>query len=724
MRKTVAVSFGLLLVLSMCATVVLTAAIGDEQGEFPNRLFEVWKGDRRSPGGGVYVTSIAPTEDGTWWVSLVSLSGTFVAVRVYENQMEGSSIISSSRMDTVGDESRHVQLSAGSSYVVKFCVGGRDSDATLREHFSSGAMTDHEPIQIWANSEFTQENGVVGGSGTQPDPYVISNWHINASLNHGIHITGTDAYFVIANVVIDIGTEEWTMYDGIHLSNVMNGIVYNSTFGNVYYGVYVEQSRTIGLLSSAVRGCTFAVDIVQSTEVVVMDSTIYDCFGGMAAEYSSSITFTGNTVMGCETEGLLLYSSVGCELSGNSFLTGGTYGFGDGILLMGEEVAHFNTHTISTTNNVCGRPIIYIKDSPGSTIEDTSVGQIIVVNSAQFRAANLQMPDADVGIELAYVTSASISDCVIGRGGIGIYALQSTRVEISGCSIGPTSVGLYMIGISGLVVEDCWVSSPQEEGVIISECTGVMLSGSTIEGCQEALIVESSGEVLLADNMIRDNSQGVMVYWSARVQIIGNCLLNTGGLTLGSTTPATVYGNVFIDEWMLATDDSPAGNSWYRNYWSDYVGNDADGDGIGDTPFYFEVGASDPEPLMSPPRVKTTVETDKHWYAASETVRVVVTVTNMGSTPVTLKFPDSGRAYFVVEDILGSVMYNDRYHQTVMPYFNYLTLESGEAASYSFSWAQVTDGGSHVPVPANYPVDGVMNCVELVLVAQTMIGIC
>ncbi len=37
----------------------------------------------------------------------------------------------------------------------------------------------HEPILITSNSDFTLANGVVSGSGTANDPYLISNWQIN-----------------------------------------------------------------------------------------------------------------------------------------------------------------------------------------------------------------------------------------------------------------------------------------------------------------------------------------------------------------------------------------------------------------------------------------------------------------------------------------------------------------------------------------------------------------
>ena len=36
--------------------------------------------------------------------------------------------------------------------------------------------TPHNPIHISSNADFTVDNGVVGGSGTLNDPYIIEGW--------------------------------------------------------------------------------------------------------------------------------------------------------------------------------------------------------------------------------------------------------------------------------------------------------------------------------------------------------------------------------------------------------------------------------------------------------------------------------------------------------------------------------------------------------------------
>jgi len=60
-------------------------------------------------------------------------------------------------------------------------------------------LTSHNPIYIIGNAGFTPANGVVRGSGTENNPYIIENWDISTENTDGIHIRNTTAHFVIRN---------------------------------------------------------------------------------------------------------------------------------------------------------------------------------------------------------------------------------------------------------------------------------------------------------------------------------------------------------------------------------------------------------------------------------------------------------------------------------------------------------------------------------------------
>jgi len=97
--------------------------------------------------------------------------------------------------------------------------------------------TQHEPISIVGDQEFTAENGVTAGSGTSSDPYIIEGWEIGPNEKYiSLLILNTRAYFTVRDVHI------FTADIGISMSNVTHGRVEGSVFWNTSIGVSMYHS--------------------------------------------------------------------------------------------------------------------------------------------------------------------------------------------------------------------------------------------------------------------------------------------------------------------------------------------------------------------------------------------------------------------------------------------------------------------------------------------------
>ncbi len=90
----------------------------------------------------------------------------------------------------------------------------------------------HTPIFINGNEGFTLYNGVVAGTGTISDPYIIEGWEIDAHSPNSMEIRNTDAYLVIRKMLIHSAT-----IAGIKLENVSNINVEESTLSFNTYAV-------------------------------------------------------------------------------------------------------------------------------------------------------------------------------------------------------------------------------------------------------------------------------------------------------------------------------------------------------------------------------------------------------------------------------------------------------------------------------------------------------
>ena len=150
-------------------------------------------------------------------------------------------------------------------------------------------ITSHDSIHIVGNDNFTEANGVISGSGTSEDPYIIGFWDINAENVHGIWIENTDSYFIIRNCRVHDGgygynygvyfngvkngkIESVTSYNndrGICLENSSNNIISKSNAWNNFDGIYLQSSS-----NNRIAKCTASNNFVHGIYLNSSDNTI------------------------------------------------------------------------------------------------------------------------------------------------------------------------------------------------------------------------------------------------------------------------------------------------------------------------------------------------------------------------------------------------------------------------------------------------------------------
>ncbi len=96
------------------------------------------------------------------------------------------------------------------------------------------------PIYIFGDDGFTHANGVVAGSGSADDPYIIEGWRIDTGYaDYGIYISNTTRYFVIRRCIIKLAGGA-----AIRFSTVRNGRIEDCRLVLSEIGIQLINSHT------------------------------------------------------------------------------------------------------------------------------------------------------------------------------------------------------------------------------------------------------------------------------------------------------------------------------------------------------------------------------------------------------------------------------------------------------------------------------------------------
>jgi nitrous oxidase accessory protein len=206
-----------------------------------------------------------------------------------------------------------------------------------------------------------------------------------------------------------------------------------------------------------------------------------------------------------------------------------------------------------------------------------------VTKSLSIRGENVQ-GTAVIGFEV-HADNVTISGFTMNAG-------SYTGVEVSGfshCNISDNIIfsDFYPIGLMHSTCNHVTDNRIQcivyGSGITLIDCNDTIVSRNKLSFGEVGLHLMESYNNTLCGNDLSDFSIGIYI----------------GGLF--NDYHNLIYHNNLINNQESATDLT-GGNLWDSgcegNYWSDYVGSDSDGDGIGDSPYVIDGSNQDNYPLM------------------------------------------------------------------------------------------------------------------------------
>ena len=306
-------------------------------------------------------------------------------------------------------------------------------------------------------------------------------------------------------------------------------------------------------------------------------------------DYNKNNTITGNNISN-NGVGIYIYNSSNNSITGNTHVN-------DGLSV------YFSYQNTVEDNTVNGKPLVYLKDVSDYKVEDA--GQIILVNCTNITVENLDLYNTRRGIDLW-----ETKDCIISNNKV---CSNKYGIRLSHSSNNNTITGNKVRNNTGFGI---YLASSSNNNTI----TGNNVSNNNLRGI--GLSDSSNNNTITDNNVSNNNRDGIRLDDSSNNNTItGNnvCSNNWSGISLSSSRNNKIYFNNFINNsdnvdsykstniWnspleITYTYDGNAYTSYIGNYWDDYEGTDAEGDGIGNTPYSIdsEKDECDVYPLMQP----------------------------------------------------------------------------------------------------------------------------
>ena len=448
------------------------------------------------------------------------------------------------------------------------------SFATLVLLADGVSATAHAPIVINGDSEFTPENGVIGGNGTADNPYIIDGWEISPSYSIGISIHNTRAHFVVSNVSITCSYYDYYYYL-VYLYDVANGTIRDSQLYGNYYGIYAESSSHVTVSNVTFQEMSSGVYAVYSDDFVVRDSVMSNCWSyGILFQYSDRLVAENNTFETSGSYGIYLYDTDDALMAANSFssVSYAMYSeYGTNLSMVGNEVSsgyygvmiYYGSGTTVSGNSFYGMYyesvyIVYSVDSVIShnTVVDTTSyyyyydapslyiyscqGTVVSGNNLSSTAGGTY---GRIGVYLSGTDDTAVEgNNITGRYMaiiVGYYYyysnLGTNDTRILGNSIGMSTYGIYAQGY------DYYETQYRQ--------TNLTVDGNHFWDIYYAIYVYLADDSLITSNSASDiDGVGMYIYYSNRITVTDNTLRGTyTGLYMGDVRDVLVARNDFSE---------------------------------------------------------------------------------------------------------------------------------------------------------------------------------
>ncbi|MDD4253917.1 MAG: lectin like domain-containing protein [Methanofollis sp.] len=445
---------------------------------------------------------------------------------------------------------------------------GDVSALTLR----NTSMTDNRYNLVYACDNLSPGNDIDTGNTVDGRPVVY------LERVSGVTV-GADAGAVICVNASDVTARDLSLDHqayGILALDTQNLTVANTTFENVSVGVYAVRSEDLTISENRFgRGTAFGIMLAECPHTQVEGNAFDEVkVFGVYSNLGQDQTISGNRIAGSPVVGIATLLCSDSEVSDN-IVNASEYG----ILATG--IPDYGMNLSVKNNTMAGSPVFGII---GQNLDNLTLsGNVLSGNEA--------------GIRISGCAAANVADNTVtyGDGGVGMYIVAS-NATITGNSVEGAGAMAVLEGGNIAMTRNTFSGTdyPVVETDEGSESFSVYMNSFICTPASGRLMtVQADGPVTSLEESLDDLPAGQA---SSVQSVLGSLPGDSVALTAAVATSPVVswHSPAVLTYWYHGTGYA----NLTGNYWSTYDGADANGDGIGDTPFVIPENETDLYPLM------------------------------------------------------------------------------------------------------------------------------
>ncbi|MCU0850259.1 MAG: right-handed parallel beta-helix repeat-containing protein [Candidatus Thermoplasmatota archaeon] len=363
----------------------------------------------------------------------------------------------------------------------------------------------------------------------------------NLRIKKSIQLIGENKTSTIINSSSQITIDTYD-YDNIFIQGFT--LLNNCTSTKQTYGVGIVFAENFTLTDTIIIGCHWGVKLVDCSNCSIENNEIRDGTFGISAYEVFTSTFGNNTIVDNKC-GIEFNYAKNNKVNNNTFRN-------NGMLLSG--YSYPNSYFGNTVNN---KPLLYVANKQNLIIQNTSVGQLYLLNCTNITVRNIEVSNASYGIEII-----RSNNCLITK--TNVHSNYNAGITLQEqCQNNTISYNEITSNDYGINCESYYL--PFEYNNFI---------GNTIRFNRNGICVEGSKNTI-QDNIVENNDKGIRVIGSQN-KILNNAIRNstTTGLYLYEAERCLIKSNNFINNQDHAEFEkySILGSHFRSNYWSNSTG--------------------------------------------------------------------------------------------------------------------------------------------------------